>query len=57
MGRNRLLDRRIANGVGDGGGFQTGNCDDIAGAGLIDRQALKAAKCQDLGNPALLDGP
>ena len=51
----RLGDRRIAEGVGDGALRQAGDGDDVARLGLVDRLALEAAEGEDLGDAAGLD--
>ena len=41
--------------VGDIGQSQTGNGDDVARLGLLDRTAVEAAECLQLGQSRLLD--
>ena len=53
--RDRRLDLGIADGVRDGGFRQAGDGDDVAGFGLVDRNALEAAERQHLGDAAGLD--
>ena len=51
--RDRRLDRRIADGHRDGGVRQSGERDDVAGLGLVDRHALETAERQHLGDAAV----
>ena len=53
--RHRSLDRRIANGMGDGRVRQAGQGDDIAGFRLVDGDTLQTAERQHLGDAAVLD--
>ena len=53
--RDRGGDGRHADGVGDGGGLEPGDGDDVARVADIDGGALEAAEGQHLGDATLLD--
>jgi hypothetical protein len=55
LGVERLGHRRVADGVRDGRVGQAGDGDDVAGLGLLDRNALEPAERQHLGDAAGLD--
>ena len=55
LGVQRLGDRRVAEGVGDGALRQAGDGDDVARLRFVDRLALEAAEGEDLGDAAGFD--
>ncbi len=55
LGRQRLVDRRNGQRVGDGGSLEARDGDDVARFGHIDRRALEAAEGEDLRDAALFD--
>ena len=57
LGRQRLGDLGRADGVRHRGVGQPGERDDVAGGSLVERDALKPAEGEHLGDAALLDQP
>ena len=55
LGVDSFLHCGIAQRVGDRGGFQTGNGDDVARLGALHRHPRQAAKRQQLGDAGLFD--
>ena len=54
-GVDRLFDREVAQRVGDGGGLQARDGDDVAGFGALHRHARQAAEGQQLGGARAFD--
>ena len=55
LGRQRLVDARNGQRVGDSGLLKAGNGDDVAGFGDVDGGALEAAEGENLGDAALFE--